>query len=151
MVNNQKFYAIVFCQFFYLILSFKLSSFDKVLSHFLVFCKPLPNLHNLLILILYNLNAFLALHTSNLSYYILAKIEAINITIAAILSAFEKKIFEIKNKYLRHYTQILTKNLDPLGETYLRKYKLTSNALIIQSCELVCIIRNLFSNFLFTN
>ena len=41
---------------------------------------------------------------------------------------------------------MLAKDLDLLGKTYLREYKLISNAPAIQSCELARIISNHFSN-----
>ena len=48
-------------------------------------------------------------------------------TVMAALLVFEKKASEVENKHLRHYAQMLAKDLDLLGKTYLREYKLTSN------------------------
>lgn len=54
------------------------------------------------------------------------------------LPAFEKK-------HLCHHVQMLAKDLDPLGKTYLREHKLTSNAPVVQFLELAHVINDHFS------
>lgn len=70
-----------------------------------------------------------------------------NNIIAVAFPMFEKKISEIKNKYLCYHMQMFAKDLVPFGKTYLKKHKLTLNAPIIQFCKLGCIISNHFNNF----
>ncbi len=69
-----------------------------------------------------------------------------NNTIAAALPAFEKKASEVENQHLRHHAQMLAKDLDPLGKTYLRKHELISNAPVVRSRKRACIISDHFSN-----
>lgn len=136
----------VFHELFYLFPSFKLPFFDKIQFYFPVFCKLLLNLYKSIVLILRNLDFFITFHASSSFYYILAETETIDNIIMAVLSAFEKKPSEIKNNYLRHYVQIFAKDLDLHVKTYLKKYKLISNALTTKFYELAHIISNYFNN-----
>lgn len=145
-VNNRKLHTAVFCELLRLIPSFELPLSKEIQSHLPVFCKSLPNPRKSLALILHNLNAPLASCASSLSYHMPAKTEATNNTIAAALLAFEKKASEIGTKYLYHHAQIFAKDLDLLGETYLREHELTSNAPVVWSRKLARVISNYFSN-----
>lgn len=78
----------------------------------------------------------------------LAEMEVTNNIIAVVLLLFGKKVFKVNKKYLRYHMQIFIKDLDPHSIMYLKKYELTSNAPVIQSRKLVCIISNYFSNLL---
>lgn len=144
-INNQKLHIATFCKLFYLTSSFGLLSSNKVQSHLPVFYKPLLNPRKLLALILHDLNASSTPCTLSFFYHMPAEIEAMDNTIAAAPSTFEKKASEVENKCLRYHAQMFAKDLDPLGVAYLRKHKLMSNAPVIQSLKLACVIINHFN------
>lgn len=77
-------------------------------------------MHELLALILRNLNAFLASRALSPFYHIPKETETKNKIIAAILLEFEKKISKVEENHLRRYAQILGKDLDFFGITYLK-------------------------------
>lgn len=145
-VNNQKLHTVTFWELLRLIPSFELLPSNEVQSHLPIFCKPLPNPYKSLASILRNLNTPPAPCALSVSYHTSAETEATVNTITAALPMFREKASEIENKHLWHYVQMLAKDLDLLGETYLRKQKLTSNTPVIQSYELICIINNHFDN-----
>lgn len=43
---------------------------------------------------------------------------------------------------------MLAKDLDPLGKTYLKEHKLTSNVSVVQSCKFAYCISNHYGNLL---
>ncbi len=145
-VNNQKLHTAVFRELLRLISSFELPPSDEVQSYLPVFRKPLLNPRESLASILHNLNAPPAPRASSLFYHMPAETEATNNTIAAALPAFERKASKVENEHLRNHAQMLAKDLDPLGETYLREHELTSNTPVVRSRELACVISNHFSN-----
>lgn len=145
-VNNWKLHIAAFRELLRLIPSFKLPLSNKVQSHLPIFRKPLPNPRKSLVSILRDLNAPLAPRSSSLSYHTPAETEATDNTIAAALPVFGRKASEVENEHLPHHAQMLVKDLDLLGKTYLRKYKLTSNAPAVQSRKLAHVINDHFSN-----
>lgn len=145
-VNNRKLHTAAFRELLRLIPSFELPPSDEVQSHLPVFRKPLPNPRESLASILHDLNAPPAPRASSPSYHTPAETEATNNTIAAALPAFERKASEVENEHLRHHAQMLAEDLDPLGETYLREHKLTSNAPVVRSREQARVISDHFSN-----
>lgn len=67
--------------------------------------------------------------------------------IMAAWPAFKKKIFEIENKYLYYYMQMLVKYLDLLKMMYLKKHKMILIALILSSCKQAHVISKYFNTF----
>lgn len=147
-MSNRKIHTTLFCELLCLVLTFTLPPSPEFQSSLPNFCKPLPNLREVIAALQLVLKSLLVSCIVDLLYYTMAKMTIINEAIAIVFPDFMAKLVETEDKHLRKHVVNLIDNLKQFQHTYLMEHNLMPIALIVRSPSQGYTISEQFNNFL---